>query len=388
VREEVQQLAASGIDTVRLPLYWEDFQPRPERVASGALRSLEQVLELASDARLRVVPVLLPLAVAGAIHLPAWATAASFAADLTLSTKFGPLLLVRNESRPPLVWEQTQHESEVRDLWTNPAMRAAQGKLIAEVVGYFGDHPVLSGWELGSGIELAYVPSSSDAAAEWLGQTAELAREHGARGSLFYTATLRTMLRRDGPRPQAIAAAGCVSVVSLVPPEPVWEGQPLTSDMLLFVAALVRSLGGQLPMLMLGAPSVANSSGRVFVDRAYGRAVDQPLLDHDQYAQLIEMALPQLQAAGVPSMWFLHAFCYREPFLPAQAHSQREQMMGLFDTNGAELPVAAAVRRAAQQSPSSQTLALQELDVEDYWNDPAASFRRLWQEWQAGNDKG
>ena len=84
VREEFQQLAAIGLNTVRLPLRWEDFQPRPERVAVRALRMLEQTLQQAGDAGLRVVPQLLPLTVAGAIHLPAWTTAASFAADLTL----------------------------------------------------------------------------------------------------------------------------------------------------------------------------------------------------------------------------------------------------------------------------------------------------------------
>ena len=383
VREEMQHLKAVGVDTLRLPLHWEDFQPRPERVSNGALRALEQALDLAADTNLRVVPSLLPLAVAGAIHLPSWATSASLAADLTLSTKFGPLLLVRNETRPPLIWERTQHESEVRDLWTNPAMRTAQRKLIAEVVGYFADHPALSGWELGCGIELAYVPSSSDASAEWMGQTAEALREHGARGTLFYNATLRTLQRRDGPRPAAIKEAGCVPIISMVPPEPAWAGQALTPDMLLFVMALVQSLGGGTPQIMFGAPAVANGSGRVFADQAYGRSVEQPLFDPDEYAQLIETALPQMEAAAVDGVWLLHAFCYREPVPPGDAHSRREQMMGLFDTNSAELPVAAAVRRAAQ-AQEAQPHALPELDVEDYWADPAASFRRMWAEWARG----
>lgn len=387
IRHELQQLVATGIDTIRLPLHWEDFQPRPERVAGNALRALEQVLEVAGDAGLRVVPVLLPLAVAGAIHLPAWATSASLAADLTLSTKFGPLLLVRNESRPPLVWERTQHQSEVRDLWTNPAMRAAQRKLIGEVVGYFADHPVLSGWEVGSGIELANVPSSSDAAAEWLGQTVELLREHGARGSLWYNATLRTLLRRDGPRPDAIVAAGCVPVLNLTPLEPAWDQQLLTADMLRFVAALTRSLGGGMPWLMFGAPAVSNGSGRVFTDRAYGRALEQPLFDPDEHAQLVESALPQLDAAGVPGIWFLHAFCYRDRFVPPDAHSQREQMMGLFDTNGVELPVAVAIQNLLGRTDPTSTVDLPALDVEDYWINPTGRFRRLWQEWRETSDE-
>jgi hypothetical protein len=257
VRDELQQIATIGIDTLRLPLHWEDFQPRPERIDSGVLRSLEQTLDLAADARLRVVPSLMPLAIAGAIHLPAWTTAASLAADMVMATKFGPLLIVRSESQPPLIWERTAHQTEVRDLWTNPAMREGQRKLIAEVVGYFADHPALRGWEIGSGIELARLPSSSDAAAEWLAETAESMREHGARGSLFYAATLRSLLRREGPRPESIVEAGVTPVVSLVPPEPAWIGQRLTAEMLRFAAALVRSLCGAAPVLIVGAPAIS-----------------------------------------------------------------------------------------------------------------------------------
>jgi hypothetical protein len=382
VREELQQLAAIGMDTVRLPLHWEEFQPRPERIETRSLRALEQTLDLASDAGLRVVPGLMPLAVAGAIHLPSWATAASYAADMMMTTKFGTLRIVYNAAPPPLVWSRTKHTTEVRDLWTNPAMREAQRKLIAEVVGYFGDHPVLQGWELGSGIELARAPSSSDAAAEWLGETADVAREHGARGALFYAATLRSLTRRDGPRPHALRAARVTPVISVVPPEPVFGGELLTADALVFVATLLQALGGDPPVLLLGAPAVANAGDRVFADRAYGRAIEQPLLDHDGYARLVEDALPALQAAGSRGVWFTHAFCYPDPFVPEGAHSQRERMMGLFDTSGDELPVAGAISRFAAQPASDVATNIQSLDVEDYWNDPAASFRRLWGQWQ------
>lgn len=382
VRDELQQIAAIGINTLRLPLDWEAFQPRPERVETRALRLLEQALTLIEDARLKVVPGLLPLAIAGAIHLPAWATASSFAADMMLSTRFGPLLIVRNEAPPPLVWERTRRQSEIRDLWTNPTMRAAQRKLITEIVGYFGDHPVISGWELGSGIELGRLPSSSDAAAEWFGETADVVRQSGARTPLFYGATLRSLIRREGPRPAAIVAARCTPVINLVPPEPPFARQALTPEIVQFVAALVRSLAGVAPVIALGAPAVPNAEGRIFADNAYGHAIEQPLLDPDGYARLIETVLPRLHAAGAPGLWFTHALCYPEPFVPAGAHSRREQMMGLFDIDGDELPVAKAVQQfAAQPAPETRT-PFAELDIEDYWNDPAAGFGRLWARWQ------
>jgi hypothetical protein len=303
---------------------------------------------------------------------------------MLLATKFGPLLIIRNDTPPPLVWERTQHETEVRDLWANPAMRTAQRKLIAEVVGYFADHPALSGWELGSGIELARVPSSPDAVLEWLGQTADIAREHGARGTLSYTLTLRALLRREGPRPESLREAQCTPTIALVPPEPAFQRQPLTTELLRFVASLASSLGGVAPRLLLGAPAVANAAHQTFGDRAYGRTVEQPLLDHDAYARLIEAALPELRQSGLPGVWFAHAFCYGQPFAPEGAHSVRERMMGLFDTGGEELPAAQAVRRFSEQAAPEDATAtgLPKLDVEDYWSDPATHFQRLWRQWQ------
>jgi hypothetical protein len=349
------------------------------------LRRLEQLLSLATDTHLQVVPQLLPLAIAGAIHLPSWATAASYAADMMLSTKFGPLMIVRNEQRPPLVWERTINKTEVRDLWANPTMRTAQRRLIGEVVGYFGDHPTITGWELGSGIELARPPAASDAAGDWLGETADAARQAGARGPLFYAATLRSLRRREGPRPEAIVEAKITPVISLLPTEPPFDGLPLTPEMLRFVAALVRSLCGQAPALIVGAPAVTKAAGPIIADPAYGRSVDVPLLDHDAYARLIETALPELEAAGVPQLWFAHAFCYGQPFPPERAHTITERMMGLFDTDGGELPVASAVQRFRAQ-PAVAEQPPTPLDVDDYWADPAAAVRRLWRGWQFDPD--
>jgi hypothetical protein len=266
-------------------------------------------------------------------------------------------------------------------------MREAQRKLIGEVIGYFGDHPVISGWELGAGIELGRAPSSADAAADWLGETADVARQHGARGVLYYAATMRSLLRREGPRPDAIASANATLALSLTPPEPAFRNQALTVEMLRFVTALVRSLAGNAPVLIFGSPTVANGRDTTIADRAYGREVEQRLLNHDGYARLVETALPALRSDGVPAMWFAHAFCYGQPFPPERAHSLRERMMGLFDTSGEELPVASAVQRFSRQPTSEEQAKFTPLDVENYWADPSAHFRRLWQQWQAPNEE-
>jgi hypothetical protein len=100
----------------------------------------------------------------------------------------------------------------------------------------------------------------------------------------------------------------------------------------------------------------------------------------------VEAALPALRSESVPAVWFAHAFCYGQPFLPERAHSQRERMMGLFNTDGEELPVATAVQRFSRQPASEEQKVYTPLDVENYWTDPAAHFRRLWQQWQVPDE--
>src|SRR4051812_4025639 len=71
-RDELAHIAALGCDTVRFCLRWEDFQPGQRRINSAALDALEQALDAAAEAGLRVVAALFPVAVGGALQLPAW----------------------------------------------------------------------------------------------------------------------------------------------------------------------------------------------------------------------------------------------------------------------------------------------------------------------------
>src|ERR671938_691386 len=68
VREELAHIAALGCNTVRFCLRWEDFQPGPQRINGGALRSLEYARDAAHEAGLRAVVVLFPVTIGGALN--------------------------------------------------------------------------------------------------------------------------------------------------------------------------------------------------------------------------------------------------------------------------------------------------------------------------------
>src|SRR5258706_5062108 len=175
-REELAQIAATGFDTARLCLRWEDFQPQPDRVGSAALRALEHTLDAAHEAGLRVVAALFPAALDGSLQVPAWANQSDVIGDLQRTVRFGSLLVVRPASRPPLLYEDRYHPNQTRDLFNDRAMLDAQRYLVREVVGYFGAHPALWAWQLGEGLERVHRPGSAEAIRDWLAVIGEAVR--------------------------------------------------------------------------------------------------------------------------------------------------------------------------------------------------------------------
>jgi hypothetical protein len=72
IAEDFARIAALGLDTVRLFLQWEDFQPRADEVDAAMLDRLTQVCDLAAERGLRAMPVLFSGHLCGANWLPAW----------------------------------------------------------------------------------------------------------------------------------------------------------------------------------------------------------------------------------------------------------------------------------------------------------------------------
>ncbi len=73
VREDFARIAGLGLDTVRLFLRWDDFQPAADRADPLMLERLEAVVALAAEAGLLAVPVLFCGHASGVNWLPAWA---------------------------------------------------------------------------------------------------------------------------------------------------------------------------------------------------------------------------------------------------------------------------------------------------------------------------
>ena len=77
VTEDFGRIAGAGLDSVRLFLMWEAFQPDMAGVDRAMLDRLVRVADLAHDAGLQIMPTLFTGHMSGANWIPRWALGGS-----------------------------------------------------------------------------------------------------------------------------------------------------------------------------------------------------------------------------------------------------------------------------------------------------------------------
>ena len=77
VATDFARIAACGLDSVRVFLTWEDFQPAPNQVDRAMLERLVAVADLAAELGLALIPTLFTGHMSGVNWIPAWALGGS-----------------------------------------------------------------------------------------------------------------------------------------------------------------------------------------------------------------------------------------------------------------------------------------------------------------------
>ena len=132
IAEDFGHMAALGFDGVRFFVRWDDFAPEPDRVDTAMVDRLETLLTIASDARLRAIPVLFCGHTSGANYLPAWA----------LDRK-------NTRNRFPTMSGNDVVRAGAANVYGD-ALREPQ-LLLARTIGRrFADHPAIRAWDIGN----------------------------------------------------------------------------------------------------------------------------------------------------------------------------------------------------------------------------------------------
>lgn len=190
VARDFELAAALHLCRLTISLSWHDFQPDPDRVALGAMRSLETVLTVADDYGLRLTVVLFPVKLGNLLLAPTWALGDA-------AGEGGRVLSGHHVSRRPL-----------RNLFGDPTMLGAEVFLLREVVGSFTGHPAVDGWVIGDRLAAAGPPSGSQGFEEWIGTLAESARGAGGREPLWHAVSARDLIQSSALSPEVLASRG------------------------------------------------------------------------------------------------------------------------------------------------------------------------------------
>jgi hypothetical protein len=146
IREDFAAIASSGLNAVRLFLFWRDFQPRADEVDETAIERLREVVTLAAEHGLACLLSLFTIWMNGQRLDPAWRRG--------------------------------------RSLWRNPAMMEIEERYARRVARALGDLDNVLGIDLGD--EIAHVdPAESasltpDEVRAWYQRTADVVREEAS----------------------------------------------------------------------------------------------------------------------------------------------------------------------------------------------------------------
>jgi endo-1,4-beta-mannosidase len=361
VAADFARIADSGLDSVRVFLTWEDFQPAPDQVDGTMVEQLVTVADLAGELGLSLVPTLFTGHMSGVNWIPAWALGGS-----------------DGDVRFRVVSGGTVVESGLRNWYADPVVSDAQALLAFEVAAALAGHDALWAWDLGNENSNCVLPPSRDAARAWLARIAAAIR--AADDTALVTAGLHMEdLEEDrllGPRD----ASGVCDLLSMhgYPIYADWAEGPTDDRLLPFLARLTRWLGDEREILFseFGLPTFRRGE----------RQSSALLVEEAAAAAYTARALESLRRAGCSGAML---WCYSDydPALwgrPPLDLAPHERSFGLWRADGSPKPSVAAVAAfAGADRCGSVDDTWIDLDPDQFYLDPSAELPRLYRRYRA-----
>jgi endo-1,4-beta-mannosidase len=361
VAADFARIAGSGLDSVRVFLTWEDFQPAPDQVDRAIVERLVTVADLAGELGLSLVPTLFTGHMSGVNWIPAWALGGS-----------------DGDVRFRVVSGGTVVESGLRNWYADPVVSDAQALLASEVAAALAGHDALWAWDLGNENSNCVLPPSRDAARAWLARMAAAIR--AADDTALVTAGLHMEdIEEDrllGPRD----ASGVCDLLSMhgYPIYADWAEGPTDDRLLPFLARLTRWLGDEREILFseFGLPTFRRGE----------RQSSALLVEEAAAAAYTGRALESLRRAGCSGAML---WCYSDydPALwgrPPLDLAPHERSFGLWRADGSPKPSVAAVAAfAGADRCASVDDTWIDLDPDQFYLDPSAELPRLYRRYRA-----
>jgi endo-1,4-beta-mannosidase len=363
VAADFARIAASGLDSVRVFLTWEAFQPAPDAVDHAMLERLVTVADLAGELGLALVPTLFTGHMSGVNWIPAWALGGS-----------------EGDDRFRVVSGGTVAESGLRNWYADPVVADAQALLAAEAAAALAGHEALWAWDLGNENSNCVLPPDQAAAGAWLARIASEIR--AADDTALVTVGLHMEdLEEDrmlGPH----EASGVCDFLSMhgYPIYARWADGPTDDRLLGFLACMTRWLGDEREILFseFGLPTYRRGE-------RHGSAF---LIEETAAAAYTATALAGLRRAGClgTMLWCYSDYdsaLWESPPFDLAVH---ERSFGLWRADGSPKPAVAAVAAfvgADRCNSATDDDTWIDIDRDEFYLDPGAQLPRLYRRYRS-----
>jgi endo-1,4-beta-mannosidase len=372
VEADFARIAACGLDSVRVFLSWEDFQPAPGRVDGEMLARLIGVADLAAGLGLALIPTLFTGHMSGVNWIPPWALGGSDG-DHRFRVVSGGRVVRRG----------------LRSWYSDSAVGEAQVLLAAEAAAALAGHEAVWAWDLGNENSNCVVPPSRSSARSWLARLGSAIRS--ADETALVTVGLHMEDLEENRRLGPWEASQACDLLSMhgYPIYARWADGPTDAELLPFLARVTHWLGEGRDVLFseFGLPTYRPD------DPPEQSAGATPLVEEEAAAAYTTAALEGLRRAGCLGA-FLWCYSDYDPALwqyPPFDLAPHERTFGLWRVDGSPKPAVAAIAAfvGAERCIAGYADAWIDIGRDEFLLDPSAQLPRLYRRYreQARDDR-
>jgi endo-1,4-beta-mannosidase len=341
VRRDFTTIAASGMDTVRIFLRWEDLQPTPTAVDTTALDAVVDVADAAAATGVELIVTLFTGHMSGVNWIPGWATGGSDGDDR--------FRVVTGGTAQP-------HRRCLRNWYADADIIDAQLLLARAVAAALSGHPALWAWDLGNENSNCVIPRSANDADRWLEQLTSALRDQDPE-VLITIGTHMEDLETDRLISPAEAARWCdFMCMHGYPVYADWSGGPTDTRFVPFLAEMTMWLANDTPVLFaeLGQSTVARRQPSTALQ-----------VSEDDAAAYTGDVLDRLHDQGVIGalLWCFADYTTELHASPPFDLATHERSFGVWRADGTQKPAVAEITARANRMSAPMARARPWLDV-------------------------
>ncbi|MEP6992674.1 MAG: cellulase family glycosylhydrolase [bacterium] len=361
VHDDMQRIAEMGFDTVRLFAMTRDFLPAQNVVDTLMVDRLVEVVRIATDNGVSVVPTLLVINMSGRIWWPEWMLDA---------------------------------DGQPGDLYADPALLRAQELLMHTCAKALAGSDRLRAFDVANEIDDAKRPERRAHARAWTSVMTSAIRRGAPGVPVRIGAHLPSLTTANQMRVDDLATVLDEDVMHAYPLYSAVARSYVDPELVPFACALTSALAGRKRGTLMQefgmCTAPAGAQGHAFIDDFLGTSRTQYLASEDECCTYYETVLARLVETGAAGAY---AWCYGDYHAelfgrPPLDTAVRERSFGLIRADGVEKPAVKAfrdlrARRDAGALVVGTVPTVLDVSADNYYADPGGHFARLYARWLA-----